>query len=92
MQRNIRFHFRDLNEKAITKGELDNICRVIPPDKLIDRESKQYKKRGMRFMKFDIEEELIHDWQLLKTPIVRNGRLVSIGYRPEIWKEWIENE
>jgi arsenate reductase len=26
---------------------------------------------------------------LFKTPIVRNGMLVTIGYKPDVWKEWI---
>lgn len=89
-ERRITFHFRDLNEKGLTKGELENICRAIPVEDLIDRESKRYKERGMQYMKFDIEEELLSDPLLLKTPIVRNERLATVGYKPEIWKEWIK--
>ncbi|WP_407931224.1 arsenate reductase family protein, partial [Ignavibacterium album] len=44
---------------------------------------------GMQYMKFDIAEELLLDPMLIKTPIVRNGRLVTVGYKPEVWKEWI---
>lgn len=89
-ERRITFHFRDLNEKGLTKGELENISRAIPVEELIDRESKRYKERGMQYMKFDIEEELLSDPLLLKTPIVRNERLVTVGYKPEVWKEWIK--
>jgi arsenate reductase len=39
---------------------------VIPLDDLIDRESKRFKDRGMQFMVFDIEEELLSDPLLLK--------------------------
>ena len=60
-------------------------------DELIDTESKQYKLRNMQFMKFDIESELLADALLFKTPIVRNGNNVTIGYQPEIWKKWIED-
>ena len=28
------------------------------------------------------------DPRLLKTPIVRNGRQATVGYRPEVWKNW----
>lgn len=89
-ERRIAFHFRDLAEKGLTKGELENLCRVIPIEELIDRESKRYKERGMQYMKFDIEEELLSDPLLLKTPIVRNEKLVTLGYKPEVWKEWIK--
>lgn len=89
--RKIKFHFRDLNEKGIAKGELDNISRVIPVDDLIDREGKQFRKRNMEFMKFNVEEELLKDALLFKTPIVRYGREITLGYAPEVWKKWISS-
>ncbi len=88
-ERRIPFQFRDLTEKGLAKGELDNISSVIPVEELIDTESKRYKERGMQYMKFDIAEELLLDPLLIKTPIVRNGRLVTVGYKPDVWKEWI---
>ena len=57
---------------------------------LIDRTSKQFKKRNLEFMVFNIEEELLSDALLLKTPVVRNGKLVTVGCEPEVWKEWIK--
>ena len=87
-ERRIPFHFRDLTEKGLSNGELENISRVIPLDDLIDKESKRFKDRGMQFMVFDIEEELLADPLLLKTPVVRNERSVTIGYQPDVWKEW----
>ncbi|MDT3694923.1 MAG: ArsC family transcriptional regulator [Ignavibacterium sp.] len=89
-ERRIHFHFRDLTEKGLAKGELDNITRVIPLDDLIDRESKRFKDRGMQYKVFDIEEELLSDSLLLKTPVVRSEKFVTIGYQPDVWKEWIK--
>ena len=88
-ERRIPFHFRDLTEKGLAKGELENITRVIPIEELIDREGKQFKKRNMQFMVFNIEEELLNDPLLLKTPVVRNGKEVTVGYQPDAWKMWI---
>jgi Spx/MgsR family transcriptional regulator len=88
-ERNIKFHFRDLTEKGLSQGELNNISRVIDYEDLIDTESKQYQKRGMQFMVFNFEEELLEDPLLLKTPIVRNGKEVTIGFEPEVWKSWL---
>ena len=87
-ERRIQFHFRDLSEKGISKGELENIARVIPVDDLIDREGKHFKKRNMQYMKFDTEEELLNDALLFKTPIVRNSKDVTVGYCPDVWKNW----
>jgi arsenate reductase-like glutaredoxin family protein len=90
-ERRIPYHFRDLSEKGLAKGELENICRIVPLDELIDRQGKRFKDRGMQFMVFDIEEELLEDSLLLKTPILRNEKLVTVGYSPDVWKEWIDN-
>ena len=87
-ERNIKFHFRDLTEKGLSNGELQNISRVISLDDLLDKESKQYKKRGLQYMVFDVEEEILEDPLLLKTPIVRNGKDATIGYQPDVWKGW----
>ena len=88
-ERRIPYHFRDLSDKGISKGELENISRVIPLDELIDRESKRFKDRGMQFMVYNIEEELLEDSLLLKIPIVRNEKLVTVGYQPYDWKKWL---
>ena len=87
-ERRILYHFRDLNEKGISKGELENIRRVFDLEDLFDKEGKEYKKRNLQYMKFNIEEELLNDPLLFRTPIVRNGKEVTIGYQPEIWKNW----
>lgn len=91
-ERRIVYHFRDLNEKALAKGELDNIKSVFPIEDLIDTEGSQFKKRNMAYMKYDSEEELLNDSLLLKTPVVRNGKLVTIGYEPDIWNSWIKSD
>jgi arsenate reductase-like glutaredoxin family protein len=87
-ERGIRVHFRDLTEKGLAPGELNNITRVINIEDLLDSESKQYKKRGLQFMVYNLEEELLEDPLLLKTPIVRNGKFATVGYEPGSWMEW----
>jgi len=89
-ERNISSQFRDLLEKGLAKGELNNITSKIPIGKLIDKESKQYKKRGMEYMNFNIEEELLEDPLLIKTPIVKNGNDYTVGNKSDIWKVWLK--
>jgi len=91
-ERRIPFHFRNLTEKGIAKGELENIKRAVPIDDFFDDEGKQFKKRNLEFMVYDKETELLNDPLLCKTPIVRNGKLATIGYQPDVWKEWITEE
>lgn len=88
-ERRIPFHFRDLNEKALTQGELDNIVQKIPIEYLLDTESKVYRDKGMMYMKFDLKEELLNHHLLIKTPIVRFDKNACVGYQPELWKKLI---
>lgn len=89
-ERGIKPHYRELTEKGISKGELDNILRSVELDDLIDREGKQFKKRNLAYILHDVETELLEDPLLLKTPIVRNGQQATVGYQPDIWKSWID--
>jgi len=90
--RRIPYHFRDLNEKGISKGELENIKQAIPLEEIIDKEGKQFQKRNLSFMIYDIEEELLNDPLLFKMPVVRKGKLATVGYKPEIWNSWKKDE
>ena len=33
-------------------------------------------------------EKLLENQQLIKTPVVRNGKLATVGFRPDVWKNW----
>ncbi|MBD3409203.1 MAG: ArsC family transcriptional regulator [Ignavibacteriales bacterium] len=89
-ERGIPHHFRDLREKGLAKGELENVARRIDLDELLDRDGARFHKRGMAHMVFDVAEELLEDPLLLKTPIVREGSRATVGYAPEEWKRWLD--
>lgn len=91
-ERRIPFHYRNLAEKGISKGELDSICRVYTLEDLLDTEGAQFRKRNLQYMRYDREYELLNDPLLFKTPIIRNGTKVTLGYMPDVWKQWIEEK
>ncbi|MCK5154030.1 MAG: hypothetical protein KAQ93_06680 [Spirochaetales bacterium] len=89
-ERNIKFHFMDLNERKISEGELSNILARISADDLLDTDSQTYKKRGFAYMEYDPVEEILEDNSLMRTPVVRNGKEVAVGNAIEVWKQWLE--
>ncbi len=91
-ERRITYHFRDLKEKGIRLGELENIINHIPIENLIDINGKRFKERNLIYINYNIKDELLNDSLLFKTPIVRNGKLATIGYVPEVWQKWIKDE
>lgn len=36
----------------------------------------------------DKDEKVLENQQVLKTPIVRNGKKAAVGYQPDVWKSW----
>ena len=37
---------------------------------------------------YDKDEKVLENQKVLLTPIVRNGKQATVGYKPEIWKDW----
>ena len=33
-------------------------------------------------------EKVLENPQVIKTPVVRNGKQSTLGYQPDIWKTW----
>ena len=33
-------------------------------------------------------EKILGNPQVIKTPVVRNGKQSTLGYQPEVWKGW----
>lgn len=91
-ERRIQFQFINLAEKGMSRGELHKVAAVTGMGNLIDREGKEYTRRDLRYLIHNTEEELCNNPLLFKTPIVRNGHKVTVGYMPDVWKEWAENE
>lgn len=87
-ERRIPYQFIDITQKGLSKGELNSVKTAVGIESLIDRESKAYNRKNLNYMAHDIEEELLKEPLLMKTPIVRNGRDATVGYQPDVWKTW----
>ncbi|NFI07256.1 ArsC family transcriptional regulator [Clostridium botulinum] len=89
-ERKIKYQFIDLNIKGLSKGELQSIKSAVGLNELINKDSREYKKTNIGSIRTDSVKEdlLLNNPKLYKTPIVRNGKKATVGYEPEIWKEW----
>lgn len=92
-ERRIRTHFVDLNERAASRGELSRFAQKFGVHALIDVSSRCYADLGLvqsirndaRWLELLAEEPL-----LLRTPLVRCGKWLSIGLAEENWKQWVK--
>jgi len=89
-ERKIKYQFIDLKQKEINKRELDTMKAAVGLNNLIDVNSKDYEKLNMGYIRStEIRAEmLLKNPSLYRVPIVRNGKLATVGYEPNIWQEW----
>ena len=90
-ERNVKYQFIDLKEKGLSKGEYTSVKQVVGGlDKLLNPHCKD--QDALALIKYisdeDKDEKVMENQQVLLTPIVRNGKQATVGYRPEVWKEW----
>ncbi len=90
-ERGIKFQFVDLTEKELSKGEFRSVCQAVGGmDAMIDENCKD--KDTVALLKYiaqeEKEEKILANRQVMKTPIVRNGKQATLGYAPEVWKGW----
>lgn len=89
-ERNIKFQFIDLNQKGLSKGELASVKVAIGLKAMINPQAKDYSRLNLdRIGSSTMREEILYNNPILyNTPIVRNGKQATVGYQPDIWKEW----
>ena len=90
-ERGIKAQFIDLKEKGMSKGELQSVMHAVGGmEKLVDPAAKD--QDALALLRYIAEEDkmekLLENQQLIRTPVVRNGRAATRGYVPEVWKDW----
>ena len=90
-ERRIKFQSIDLIRFGMSGKEFDSVLRAVGGiDQLIDWDSKHPDITLMKYMDDPRakEDKVFDNPQLMKTPIVRNGKAATAGYCPEIWATW----
>jgi len=90
-ERGIRYQMIDMKEKGMSKGEFNSVAQVNGGiDGMIDWDGKD--KDLLALLKYlvpeDKLEKILENPQVIRTPVVRNGKQSTLGYQPEIWKTW----
>lgn len=87
-ERDVDYQFVDLADKGISPGELKAVIKALGKDGLLDPGSKRYVDRGLKYMDYDLEEEILADPLLMRTPVVREGSLAVIGDDAGAWAQF----
>ncbi len=90
-ERRISVQILDLKKHPLGEREIRLMLSSVGIQELLDRENPRVREHPACY--YDRESLLIPALQeapwLLKTPLVRNGNSITVGYRPEVWEEWI---
>ncbi len=90
-ERGIKFQFVDMKEKGLSKGEFRSVAQVNGGlENMLDSNCKDQDTLTMiqYLAEEDKLEKILENQQVLKLPIVRNGKQSTLGYQPDIWKTW----
>ncbi len=87
-ERRIKYQYIDLKKYGISRGELTSVLRAVKLEELID--PKHPDAALLQYLAYDADkvEKLLEDPTLLKTPIVRNGKLATVGEMSKTWESW----
>ena len=88
-ERRIKYQYIDLPKKGLSPGEYRSIRQKLSFEQLVNTDCKAYQDLYMAYITPEAaEEKLLDNPQLFRTPIVRNGKLVTTGYHPEVRETW----
>ena len=90
-ERGIKFQYIDINDKGLSYGEFKSVLNAVKDiENMIDNENRD--KDLLSLLKYMTPEgkteKLFENQHIILLPIVRNGKDATVGYKPEIWKNW----
>ena len=90
-ERGIKYQFVDMKKKGMSKGEFNSVAQANGGlDHMINWEGKD--QNLLALIKYianeDKLEKVLEIPQVIKTPVVRNGKQSTLGYQPDVWKKW----
>jgi len=87
-ERRIKFQRIDLLDVGLSRGEFNSVKSAVGMESMIDGSAQSIELLMYLAYDADKEEKLLENPAFLKTPIVRNGKKATVGYCPNVWKDW----
>jgi arsenate reductase-like glutaredoxin family protein len=89
-ERGIKIQSIDLKQKPMAPGEIRRFIEKFSLAGLLDTESKSYMDAGLKYLKVSdagLLSKIEADPKLLRLPLVRAAKIISIGHDEASWKE-----
>ena len=88
-ERRVKFQSVDLDRMGLSPRELQSVVSAVGGiEPLLHEKSEEAVLVRHLARREDQLEKLTETSKALRSPIVRNGRQATVGYCPEVWKDW----
>ena len=87
-ERRIKYQYIDLIKYGMSRGELNSVISAVGLDNLVDPKDVDFELFNHLAYREDKIERLFEVPEMIRTPVVRNGKQATIGYCPDVWKDW----
>lgn len=91
-ERRVPYQRVDVLKYGVGRRELESVAAAVGLDALCDREAKAFRESVLCYTqdRETILSGLVERPALLRLPIVRCGRLATVGYCPDVWEGWMQ--
>ena len=92
-ERGVKVHFVDVSAKPMTKGELTRFVQKFGLNALLDLGGKAYERSNLAYLRTtedSVIAKVIETPELLRLPLVRGGKVLSVGEDLAGWKAMLE--
>ena len=87
-ERRIKYQYIDILKYGMSRGEITSVKNAVGLDNMVNTDDQDYPLFQYLASADAKLDKLYEVPELIKTPVVRNGKQATIGYCPEIWKDW----
>ena len=88
-ERRVAIHFVDLKQKPMAPGEIKRFIERFGLPGLVDHQGSAYIDGGIKYLKMsdaELLEKIERDPKLLRLPLIRSAKRLSIGHDENAWK------
>ena len=87
-ERRIKYQYIDIIKFGMSRGELNSVISAVGLDNLVDPKDMDFELFNRLAYREDKIERLFEVPEMIRTPVVRNGKQATVGYCPDVWKNW----
>lgn len=94
-ERRVEIQMVDLKQKPMSPGEIRRFVERFGLAGIVDREGKAYADAGLKYIRVsdsDLLGRIDNDPNLLRLPLVRGGKRLSVGKDEASWKAMLSAE